>query len=56
VHAKQFAWTAEGFPDFGTPPPRAASMLAPLKIEEPLLNIHPLAIPGAEKLNLNAHV
>ena len=23
VHAKQFAWTAEGLPDFGTPVPRA---------------------------------
>lgn len=22
VHAKRFTWTADGFPDFGTPPPR----------------------------------
>jgi GH43 family beta-xylosidase len=60
VHAKQFTWTAEGFPEFGTPPPRAAAMLTPMAIHEPdsLISLHPLAIPGAEKsLTLNpAHV
>ncbi len=25
VHAKRFTWTAEGLPDFGTPPPRIAA-------------------------------
>jgi GH43 family beta-xylosidase len=30
VHAKKFIWAANGLPDFGTPPPRAATVLAPL--------------------------
>ena len=35
VHAKRFAWTAEGYPDFGTPLPRGAAVSIPhLSVEE----------------------
>ncbi|MDB6067433.1 MAG: Alpha-N-arabinofuranosidase [Pedosphaera sp.] len=30
VHAKQFVWTQEGLPDFGTPPPRRAPVASVL--------------------------
>ena len=29
VHAKQFAWSSDGFPDFGEPLPRQAPVAAP---------------------------
>ncbi len=44
VHAKPFTWAANGFPDFGTPPPRAASVLTPLPVKEPDPLI-PLTVP-----------
>lgn len=30
VHAKKFTWASNGLPDFGAPPPRAATVLPPL--------------------------
>jgi GH43 family beta-xylosidase len=49
VHAKKFTWTAEGLPDFGTPPARISTVLSPLTPIETasLLHITPALAPAA---------
>lgn len=36
VHAKQFAWSSDGFPDFGDPLPRVAPVAAPAMNNKPV--------------------
>ncbi len=47
VHAKKFTWGSDGYPDFGTPPPRAATVL------EPLPNAHTDLLPFGLPLSLS---
>ncbi len=54
VHAKQFTWGVNGFPQFGTPPPRASSVLSSTPAEQLIhLNV-PMAFNNSEQpLKLN---
>ena len=41
VHAKQFHWTPDGFPDFGVPAPRAKTLPFDLQLSAELQNASP---------------
>jgi GH43 family beta-xylosidase len=49
VHAKKFAWTADGLPDFGTPLPRTSTILPPLTVNETASLLH-LSAPAVSSV------